>query len=143
MIEYTNVEYCLLSYVPNIFSCESVSIAAIFIDSTDPEEEYCTVSVAENWQTKVRLLDSDSDLDMVEALVTEIRDRLLSKHKQRDMIRQMEDSFSNVVQVSRRQKCPAAPGPDTIEAFARELLGDTSKTRHSSRMQGPTCEAMR
>ena len=109
MTEYTNVEYCLLSYVPNVLSCEGVSIAAIFIDSTDPEEETCTVSFAENWQTKVRLLDSDSDLEMLAALLTEIRDRLLSKHDRRDMLRQMEDSFSNVVQVSQRQEISGCP----------------------------------
>jgi predicted lipoprotein len=137
--EYTNIEYCLLSYVPNVLSCEGVSIAAIFIDSTDPEEENCTMRFAEDWQTKVRLLDLDSDLDMLAALLTEIRDRLLSKPERRDMIRRMEDSFSNVVQISQRQKCPVAPRPETIEAFARELLGKTSKTRHLSRTQVPTC----
>lgn len=144
MTEYTHIEYCLLSYVPSVFSCEGVSIAAIFIDSTDPEEENCTMSLAEDWQTKVRLLDSDSDLDMLAALLTEIRDRLSSKHARRGMIRQMEDSFSNTVQLSQRQKCPVTSRPETIQAFARELLGKTSKTRlYLSRKQGPTCEAMR
>jgi len=42
-------------------------------------------------------------MEMLGSLLTEIRERLLSKEQRSDMIRQLEDSFSNVVQVSQRR----------------------------------------
>jgi Protein of unknown function (DUF3037) len=127
MIESSGVEYCFLQYLPNIVRDKSVSIAAIFIDPNHLENGICTMIVATNWRIKARLLDPDVDLEMLEALLTEIRDRLLSKQKRSEMIRQMEDSFSNVVQVSQRQKCPVTPGAEIIEAFARRVLENQSE----------------
>ncbi len=122
-----NVEYCFLHYVPNVGSDKRISIASILIDPTDLENGICTMSFAADWQTKVRSLDPDGDLEMLEALLVEIRDRLLSKSERSDVIRQLEDSFSNVVQISQRRKCPVVPISETVETFARELLGKTSK----------------
>jgi hypothetical protein len=128
MAASSNVEYFFLHYVPNVLSDKHVLIAAIFIDPSDLEDGICTMSFAEDWQTEVRHLDANSDLKMLASLLKEIKDRLLSKEARADMIRQMEDSFSNVVQVSQRRKCPVAPRPETIEAFARKLLGKASTT---------------
>jgi Protein of unknown function (DUF3037) len=137
-----NVEYFFLLYVPNVVSGESIAIAAILIDSTDLENGICTMSFAADWQARVRVFDPDSDLEMLRALLTEIKDRLLSRDERAEMIRQMEDSFSNVIQVSQRRKCPVAPSPETFEAFARELLGNTFKSPlGSSGVQALTCEA--
>jgi Protein of unknown function (DUF3037) len=90
----TNIEYCLVQYVPNVVRDERISIAAIFIDSSDLQNGFCTVSFAQDWQNKVHLFDPDSDLEMLRALLAEIRGRLLSTSERSDMIRQLEDSFS-------------------------------------------------
>jgi hypothetical protein len=140
----TNIEYCFLYYVPNVAGDKSVSIAVIFIDPIDVEEGLCTMSVAANWRTTVQVLDPDSDLEMLAALLTEIQDRLLSGSERSAVIHQLEDSFSNVIQISQRRKCPVAPSLDAIEAFARELLGKTLKTSSGSfRAQTSTREATR
>jgi hypothetical protein len=121
-------EYCLLYYVPNVLSDKSVSIAAIiFFNSSDPVNGVCTMICAPDWQTEVRALDPDTDLEMLEALLTEIRGRLLSPGHRFDMIRQLEDSFSNVVQVSQRRKYPTARDSETVGAFAHRLLVKTSR----------------
>ena len=140
-----NVEYCILEYVSNVVSSAQIPIAVIFIDSTDMQNGICTMTFAADWQTNIRRLDPDSDLEMLVALLTEIRDRLLSSLDRSDMIRQMEDSFSNVIQVSQRQKCPVAPNLETVEAFARALLGKASNLPppRLSEMQAPTDEAIR
>jgi hypothetical protein len=131
MTKLRDLGYYLLRYVPNVASDESVSIATIVIDPSNPEEGICTMSIATDWKTRVRLLDKDSDLEMLGPLLTEIRDRLLSAHRRFEMLHELEDSFSNVVQVSQRWKCTVAPGPETIEAFARELLEVTHVTSSS------------
>src|SRR5713226_7521525 len=127
MTESSN-EYCLLHYVPNVLSDKRVSIAAIiFFDSSDPVNGVCVMICAADWQTKVRTVDSDADLDMLEAQLTEIGDRLLSPNHRFDRIRQLEDSFSNVVQVSPRRRYPLARNPEAAGAFARRLLEKASK----------------
>jgi hypothetical protein len=121
MTASSDVEFILLHYVPNMLSRQRVSIAAIFVDFDNLEEGICTMSVAEDWRTKVRLLDPNADLEMLSALLMDIRHRLSSKNDRSDMLRQMEDSFSNAIQVSSRQKCPVSPTPENIEVFARGL----------------------
>jgi DUF3037 family protein len=123
MSESRNVEYCVLRYVPNVLSDKIASIAAIFIDSSDLENGICTMILAPNWRIEAQLLDPDADLEMLEALLTEVRDRLHSKQQRGEMIRELEDSFSNIVQVSQRWKCPVIASRENIEAFARRLLG--------------------
>src|ERR1700722_6919945 len=90
----TSVEYCFLNYVPNVVSNEGVSIAAIVFSPRDLEAGVCAMIYAPSWQTRVRVLDPDADLETLEALLLEIRDRLLSPSDRSDMIHQMEDSFS-------------------------------------------------
>ena len=131
MTSSSNIEFVFLLYVPNVLSGRSVAIAAIFVDFDDLEEGICTMSVAEDWQTQVRRLDPDSDVEMLEALLTDIKHRLSSKDERPNMVRQMEDSFSNVVQISPRQKCPVAPSPEIIEAFARGLWDTPMPSRSS------------
>lgn len=112
MTRATNREYCFLRYVPNVIDNKSISIAAIFIDSDDTKkEEICTVSFTDDWQTKVLLFDPNADLEMLEALLGEIQDRLSCEGKSSEIIRLMEDSFSNVLQLSQRRICPIIPGP--------------------------------
>jgi hypothetical protein len=137
-----DVEYFFLQYVPNVVSGESVSIAAIFIEPTDPDQGICRFSLAEDWQTKVRCFDPDADVEMLEITLREIRDRLLSTIEHSDMLRELEDSFSNTLQISQRRKCPFVSTPENIAAFAHELFNKSSKVaRGSSQMQTLTCDA--
>jgi Protein of unknown function (DUF3037) len=127
MIRPSRMEYCFLRYVPNVVTDGGVSIAAIFIDPADTERGICEIHFAADWQTKVCFVDPDADLEMLQALLTEIRDRFDSEGERSDMIRQIEDSFSNVIQISERQECPVAPSPEAVETLARKLLDNASK----------------
>jgi len=142
MLESSTIEYCLLRYVPNVVSNEGVSIAVIFIDASDLQNGTCAMSLAADWPNKVRLLDPDSDLAMLAALLGEIRDRLLSPTERVDMIHQLEDSFSNGIQVSERRKCMVPLEPKSIDTVALALLTKTSnKSVGSSVRHGETCQA--
>jgi len=142
MTASTNVEYCVLHYVPNVLSDKSVSIAAIVVSSGDLETRACSMVYAPDWHTGVRVLDPTADLEMLEALLSDIRDRLLSPSQRSNMIHQLEDSFSNVIQVSQKRECTLATSPNAIEVFARGMLEKTSKLLSSlSGTQASTCEA--
>jgi hypothetical protein len=128
MSESGSVEYCFLRYVPNVVSGMSVAIAVILVDPSGPEKGICGMILAPNWQSEVQLIDPECDLQVLEALLTEIRDRLVSECHRADMLRQIEDSFANVIQVSQRRKCPTTLRPEAVEAFARGLFEQGSKT---------------
>jgi len=123
MDESSNVEYCLLRYVPNVTAEEGVSIAAIFIDVNDVDKEVCAITVAPYWQERVRLFDPDSDLEMIEATLAELQDRLRSPAS-RNMLHQLEDSFSNVIQISDRKKCLFPANSKSVGAFCSGALGE-------------------
>jgi hypothetical protein len=122
------IEYRTVRYVPNVISNESLSLAVIFTDACDLQGGVCTMIVAALWPTKVQQIDPDCDLKMIEALLSEIQERLLSTSERVDMIRQLDDSFSNLLQVSDKQRLPAAWCLDSIEEFAHELMGNASAT---------------
>ena len=127
MAEPSTIEYCLLRYVPDASSDKGVSIAAIFMDPSDLQNGTCAMSLAPDWQNKVRLLDPDSDLAMLGALLGEIRDRLQSPTERIDMINQLEDSFSNGIRVSERRKCMVPWEPKSIDTVALALLTENIK----------------
>ena len=122
MNKWNNIEYCFLRYVPGAETDKGVSIAAIFIEPSDSEVGVCRMKFAADWQKKARLLDPDIDLEMVEALLREVQERLLSPGQCSEMMRELEDSFSNVIQVSERRRCPVKPMRESIEAFVCSLL---------------------
>lgn len=131
MNELSRVEYRLLQYTPNIICDKSVSLAAIFNDSDDLENGICTLIVAPDWRSKARHLDPDVDLETLEALLDEIQERLLSSQQRSGMIREIEDSFSNVIQVSQRWRSPVTH-VETIRTFAERLLERNNQTDYSS-----------
>jgi hypothetical protein len=121
MAESRNLEYCVLRYVPNVTSKEGVLIAAIFIDPSDPDREKCAITFAPYWQERIRFFDPDSDLEMIAATLAEIRDQLQSPTN-RDTLHQLEDSFSNTIQISDRRKCAVPANSGSVEAFAFAIL---------------------
>lgn len=123
-----DLECCLLNYVPNMpLSYKSVSIAAILIDSGDPKNEGCTMICAADWQRRVRALDSDAHLEMLDASLAEMKERLRSPSEGANLFRRIKDSFSNTVRVSQSRKCRGASSPEAMESFANKFLDETSK----------------
>jgi hypothetical protein len=63
---------------------------------------------------------------MLEALLGEMQDRLSCEGTRSEMIRLMEDSFSNVLQLSQRRICPIVPGPSADKAVPLRFRQITS-----------------
>ena len=135
MTASTNREYCLLNYVPNVLSDKSASIAMVIFPA-EPENGVCVMIYTPDWQTRVRALDRDADLEALEALSSDIRDRLSSPSQCSSMIHQLEDSFSNILQVSQRRECTLevcleqkasklTPGPPSTQVTKPEALDRT------------------
>jgi len=123
MTESRIVEFFYVQYVPNVVGDERICIAAVTIDP----DGICTMALVADWQTRVRCFDPDSDLTVLGALLREIQMRLLVPGERSEMIRQMEDSFSNVIQVSERRSCSVPDRFQSAEAFAHALLHEPFK----------------
>lgn len=115
----SELEYLLVYYVSQIISGGRVCIAAVDLD---PDlENVPGLFVATHWEAVVQSFDPDADLVMLRALLREIDGRLRSPAERHEMLQQLEDSFSNTLQVSTRLKCELAQGV-TQEDFLDALL---------------------
>jgi hypothetical protein len=106
-----DVEYIVLRYAPNILSDKYVAIAGILISPGGRRRMICDPG----WQSKVRIFDPDADVDMLAALLEEIRCRLLAPGECSEMLRQLEESFSNVLQVSARIRGPRSLFSESLQ----------------------------
>ena len=98
-------EYRVLNYAPSILSDKKVPIAVVISDSSDQDGRRCILRVAADWRQRVRDLDGDADLEILDSFLKEVQARLL-----RDPIEvmgQLEQSLSNTIQLSEPRKLRA------------------------------------
>jgi hypothetical protein len=124
LISTAKIEYLFIEYLPTIDERRSISIAAVLFDADHMEHGFFNMTFVPLWQTRVRIFDPNADLEILESLLSEIRDRLLSPLD--EMVRQLEDSFSNNIQVTKRRPGPSNSSPQTVESFAHALFPQTS-----------------
>ncbi len=98
MRERVACEFRLIRYVPDVARGEFVNIGVMLREVGG--EESLLVRFAEKW-SRVRSLDADADVPMLEALESELQGRLGEKQpEQRSLLEVLEASFSNQVQVT-------------------------------------------
>jgi len=130
------IEYFFLRYSPRVDTGEAVSIAVVIIDSSAQHDCARSVVFAPQWQQEVSCLDGNADLEMLEALLLDIRTRLLSSPERADFLHQMEDSFSNLIQITERRRCPIVSStPEGIENFAQSLWRTSGRATGRPQMQ--------
>lgn len=112
MDERIACEFFLVRYVPDPVKGEFVNIGVILREVGG--EAQTRVRFTRDWG-RARCLDADADIGLLEALEAEIEARLrLGAADPRPVIAQMEDSFSNSVQMTDARACLA-------ESLAAEL----------------------
>lgn len=84
----------LLRYVPNVAKDESVNIGLMMVGGG-----FAEVRFASDWK-RVLALDPDADIELLTALTLEIRGKLQTPGQPEEMLRNMEESWSNTVQLS-------------------------------------------
>jgi hypothetical protein len=105
--------FFLLRYVPDAVKNEFVNIGVVLMPpSGEPELRF-----THDW-ARVRCVDPQADVDMLEALEADMRNQMREVHGDRDaFLRRMQDSFSNALQPSEFKACLA----DSPRAEADEL----------------------
>ena len=110
-------EFFLLRYVPDAVKDEFVNIGVVLLDRGEPGG-FAGAHFARDWQ-RVRCLDPDADVAMLEALESEVRNRLASTSDREELLRAMSESFSASIQVSSPRVCLAESPEQELQALGR------------------------
>jgi hypothetical protein len=123
-------EFLLVRYVPDTVKNEFVNIGVVLREAGRPEA--AEVRFTRDW-SRVRCLDPDADIEMLEALENEIRASMAGASN--DLLGRIADSFSNVLQVTEPKACLAESLPAEMEALSRMYV-ETRRQREARRVSG-------
>jgi hypothetical protein len=121
MADRRHLEFFLLRYVPDAVKDEFVNVGIVMVESGANGGGFADVRFTRDWR-RVRCLDPQADVEMLAALEREIRGQLASTHDRSVLLRRLEDSFSNVIQLSPAKGCLAEDPVAEIEAMASMYL---------------------
>jgi hypothetical protein len=144
MAERRQLEFFLLRYVPHALRQEFVNIGVLMVEGGANGSVFADVRFSKDWR-RVRGLDPQADVDVIEALLREIRAEVGEVRDRAMLLRKMEDSFSNLIQLSEPMQVvtatAAAPEIDTLAS----MFVDESKVGASRVLsgRGRILEAMR
>lgn len=115
-------EFFLIRYVPDAVRNEFVNIGVLLREAPGAGVEAAPVlRMTRDW-ARVRCVDPEADTDMLEALEGELRARLGGAGidgDQRPVLEVIEDSFSNLLQLTEGKGCLAESLPAEVEALMR------------------------
>ena len=123
-------EFFLVRYVPDPVKNEFVNIGVLLREAGRPES--AVVRFTRDW-SRVRCVDPDADTAMLEALEVEVRRRLLEDGQ--PVMKALEDSFSNQLQVTPGKACLAESMPAELEQLMA-LYVETRKRENATRRSG-------
>jgi len=123
MTEKRKLEFFLLRYVADAVKGEFVNFGLAMIE-TSASGGFADVRFTRDWR---RLLCSDpqADLDWLQAMEREIRKRVVEVRNCEEVMRGLNESFSNAIQLSGVQGCLTDDPAKEIEEMARIYLEST------------------
>ena len=127
-------EFFLLRYAPDAVREESVNVGVVLVESSG---NWAEVRFTKDWK-RVKCLDPEADVETLEALEGEIRERLGEGGDGRKwLLKRMEDTFSNTLRLSEPKAVLAESPALELDKLAEMYLESRRKgARESSgRMQ--------
>jgi hypothetical protein len=121
MADRRQLEFFLLRYVPDAVKDEFVNIGVVMVEAGANGAGFAEVRFTRDWR-RVRCLDPQADVEMLAALEREIRGQLATTRDREVLLRRLEDSFSNVIQLSPAKGCLAEDPAHEIETMASIYL---------------------
>ncbi len=118
MTEMEKCSFFLLRYVPDAVQNEFVNVGLVLL----PQSGAAELRFTRDW-SRVKCLDPQVDVDLLEALESDLREKLRALNGDRDFIlRKIQDSFSNALQPSEFKACLAASPAAEADELARLYL---------------------
>jgi hypothetical protein len=124
MKERRQCEFFLLRYVPDAVKDEFVNVGVVLFESSGG---WADVRFTKDWK-RVRCLDPDADVEMLEGLEREIKDRLLEGGSSQEwLLKRMEDTFSNAIRLTPTKAVLADSPQEEIGRLAEMYLERAKK----------------
>jgi hypothetical protein len=141
MTERQRCEFFLVRYVPDPVKNEFVNIGVMLREAGRPGEAAggapgaAMVRFTKDWG-RVRCVDPDADLAMLEAMEAEMRRRLLEPGADSvPLLKTMEDSFSHLLQITEPKACLAENMAAEMEQLMR-LYVEARKEKARAALSG-------
>ena len=123
MAEKRKLEFFLLRYVPDAVKGEFVNFGLAVIETPETRigAGFADVKFTTDWNRVLRA-DPQADVEVLQALEQDIRKRVVEERDCQAIIRVLNDSFSNVIQISAPQGCLTDDPAQEIDAMSRMYL---------------------
>ena len=136
MAEKKQCEFFLLRYVPDAVKDEFVNIGVVLLETGEAggaPAGFADLRFTADW-SRVRCLDPAADVEMLEAVGADLRRGLSESGASRDLLlKRINDSFSNTLQLSPVKSCLAESPHEELGRLAEMYLesrrGREEKTR--------------
>jgi hypothetical protein len=118
--ERKQCEFFLIRYVPDAVRNEFVNIGVLLREAGGAVGQGPVLQFTRDW-ARVRCADPDADTAMLEALEGELRGRLVEAAQDgvRPLMDLIEDSFSNMLQITESKGCLAESMVSEVESLMR------------------------
>jgi hypothetical protein len=123
MSDRKQVEFFLLRYVPHAVRQEFVNIGVLMVEGGENGGVFADVRFAKDWR-RVRCLDPQVDVEVIEAMLKEIRAEVGEIRDRAMLLKRMEDSFSNLIQLSGPMQVVTASPAEEIETMAAMFVNE-------------------
>src|SRR6478672_11532560 len=115
MNEKVQCRFFVLRYAPDAVKNEFINVGLVLL----PPAGGAQVRFTRDW-SRVLCLDPEADVEVLQALETDLRDKLREMNGDHDFIlHRIQDSFSNAVQTSEFQACLAKSPAAEADELAR------------------------
>jgi hypothetical protein len=94
----------------------------VVFDPNRLTDGYFGVWFSPSWQARVKSIDTDADIEMLEALFQDIKSRLEAPSQRLEMLTLIQDSFSNTIRVSEKKECTVEESSPDVASIAAQFL---------------------
>jgi hypothetical protein len=139
MAEKIPCRFFVLRYAPDAIKNEFINVGLVLL----PPAGSAQVRFTRDW-SRVLCLDPEADVEVLQALESDLRNELREMNGDRDLIlRRIQDSFSNAIQPSEFQACLASSPVEEADELARLYLERPRRRQQAREPSGRTAIAAR
>jgi hypothetical protein len=139
MADKIQCRFFVLRYAPDAVKNEFINVGLVLL----PPAGSAQVRFTHDW-SRVLCLDPEADVEMLQALESDLRNQLREMNGDRDLIlRRIQDSFSNAIQPSEFQACLASSPVDEADELARLYLERPRRRQQAREPSGRAAIAAR
>ena len=120
MADERHLELLLVRYVPRLTAIESVNIGLVLLELSGSGSSIVDVRFTSDWR-QVLSLDPRADIHLLRAIASDICTRL-TNGRVHEVMRQMDDSFSNAIQLSPCPEYPSNEHENNLESLVEKYL---------------------